>query len=140
MKSANLKEEQEDLVKATIGELNFENMKTHLKKIHINIGCTEPEVKEEAPFFVEEQFCPDDVQIEEEEVFYTAKPRQNVPDEFGKPTRCGYCQSIYHYVKDCPHAHRQRGGYQRESRGRSVTQGHGSRGRFVSRRPYNPHF
>ena len=31
-------------------------------------------------------------------------PRLNAPDEFGNPTRCGFCRSIYHYVDRCPDA------------------------------------
>ena len=31
-----------------------------------------------------------------------AIPNRN--DEFGKPTTCSFCHSIYHWVQDCPHA------------------------------------
>ena len=29
-------------------------------------------------------------------------PRLNRPDEFGNPSRCGYCKSIFHYFAECP--------------------------------------
>ena len=31
-------------------------------------------------------------------------PRMNAPDEYGNPTRCGFCKSIYHYIGACPDA------------------------------------
>lgn len=144
MKSANLKKDQEDLVKATIGDLNFENMKTHLKKIHVSVGAAVEDIKQE--FFTDEHyFDGDDTEEISEDVYYTVKPRLNIPDEFGKPTKCGCCQSIYHYIKDCPHTSGQRGGYMGNPRGhssygnprgRSGNQGQ-NRGRFAPRRPYN---
>ena len=33
-------------------------------------------------------------------------PRVNAPDEYGNPSRCGFCKSIYHYVAGCPDAKR----------------------------------
>lgn len=159
MKSANLKEDQEDLVKATIGELNFDNMKAHLKKIHVHVGVESDDFKQENSFLVEEDFYEEEEQTED--IFYTQGPKPNVPDEFGNPTTCGCCQSIYHYIKDCPHAlRRQRGGHTRPSRGYTgqsfnrgyvgaptgqaytrgntgATSSQSYRGRLVSRRPYN---
>ena len=110
LKAAGLREEQEELVKATVGELHYENMKAKLKRINMGpISQTNP-IKEEV-FMTEETFYEGGEEDEEEEVYYA---RQNVPDEFGRPTKCGFCQSIFHYVKDCPHASnargRQRGG------------------------------
>ena len=29
-------------------------------------------------------------------------PRYNRPDEFGNPSRCGFCKSIFHHIADCP--------------------------------------
>ena len=46
--------------------------------------------------------------------------RQNPPDEFGAPSRCSFCRSIYHWIQRCPDA--QRSGYTPSRRG--------------SRRPY----
>lgn len=34
----------------------------------------------------------------------SANPRQNPLDEFGRTSRCSYCQSTYHWVANCPHA------------------------------------
>lgn len=55
----------------------------------------------------------------------TSVPRLNVPDEFGNPTRCSFCRSVYHYVERCPDAMKRttgspRGGYssRRPNRGR----------------------
>ena len=56
LKSANLPESQQQLAKATIGELKYDNMKTQLKKIH---GCKSNslEIKEEniEPLVVEDE-------------------------------------------------------------------------------------
>ena len=46
--------------------------------------------------------------------------RQNPPDEFGAPSKCSFCRSIYHWIQRCPDA--QRSGYTPSRRG--------------SRRPY----
>ncbi len=114
LKSANLTKEQESLVKATVGELTFEKMKSHLKRINMTPEYETADTKQE-PIFVTEEITYDEEQDYEEDIYFThQKPRQNVPDEFGNPTRCSFCQSIFHYVKDCPHATastaRQRGG------------------------------
>ena len=29
---------------------------------------------------------------------------KNRPDEFGNPTVCRFCKSVYHWIEDCPHA------------------------------------
>ena len=45
--------------------------------------------------------------------------RTNPPDETGRPSSCGYCKSIYHWIQNCPHAPRDhksgrgRGGFVR---------------------------
>ena len=127
MKSANLKEQEEQLIKATVGELTYDNMKTQLKRIHVDSSGAETAVK------VKED-------IEEQEILYGSgrytnhnrrfayrgrgrgvpisfKPRGaygnqshikgasrlNPRDERGNISQCAVCKSIYHWAKECPH-------------------------------------
>jgi hypothetical protein len=125
LKAANLKEEQEELVKATVGELKYDNMKEKIKRINMGPGHSETAIKQESVFLADEEDYFDEEQ-EDEEVYFTGqKTRQNVSDEFGRPTRCSFCQSIYHYIRECPHAINAQG----KQRGGSV----GHRGSFVPR-------
>ena len=154
LKSANLRDEQVELVKATVGQLNFDNMKAHLKKIHVNVGSNSSAeygagaLKSEFETFYTEQDCMLQPQIEpeeedtyssqqrygpslpvEEENFFTQQRRRpNIPDEFGKPTKCSFCHSIYHYVSRCPDAPRPQT-QTRQRGGPSTSIGSYSRGR-----------
>lgn len=55
--------------------------------------------------------------------------RQNPLDEFGNPSRCGFCRSIYHWIEKCPDApprsqnYSQRRGPRRSYRGRGFSRG-----------------
>ena len=54
----------------------------------------------------------------------------NRKDEFGRPTTCSFCHSIYHWINDCPHVtHEER---ERSFRGRMQCRGNsrGGRGGF----------
>lgn len=53
------------------------------------------------------------------------RPKQNPLDEYGNPSKCTFCRSIYHWVQNCPDASRARPssrgrafGYRRAPRGR----------------------
>ena len=55
------------------------------------------------------------------------RPRQNPPDEFGNPSRCNFCRSVYHWIDRCPDAPRPSGGprgrgFARPARGRGAHQ------------------
>lgn len=60
-------------------------------------------------------------------------PRLNAPDEYGNPSRCSFCKSVYHYVGACTDAKlaqqhsRFRGGAS-SRRGAGVYRGRGPRG------------
>ncbi len=53
----------------------------------------------------------------------------NPLDEFGRPTTCGFCHSIYHWISDCPHAPRSEATNRGRQRGRGYFRGGRSRGR-----------
>ena len=127
MKSANLKEPEEQLIKATVGELTYDNMKTQLKRIHVDSSNVEAAVKKE--------------DIEEQEILYGSganrtrrfayrgrgrgasnnfkprgaygnssqsgsvkgAPRPNPRDEKGNISQCSICRSIYHWARECPY-------------------------------------
>ena len=138
LKSANLPESQQQLAKATILELKYENMKTQLKKIH---GCKSsiPDiVKKESiePLIVEEESADETLlqtnfnrgygagarsQQGPYRSFSTERgrgyPRQNRGnsntqntrkrgrnplDQYGNPTTCIECNSINHWLNNCP--------------------------------------
>lgn len=72
------------------------------------------------------------------QVFYgPPRPRPNPPDEFGNPSRCSFCRSVYHWVGRCPDAPRYasgaaRRGSRRPARGRSLfRRGRGSSDSFI---------
>ena len=50
-------------------------------------------------------------------------PKPNPPNDYGKPSTCSFCHSIYHWIENCPHApphakyNRRRGQGYRISRG-----------------------
>ena len=54
-------------------------------------------------------------------------PRVNISDEYGNPTKCSYCQSIFHYREECPD-------YQKKTQSNNSVRGRfprgASRGRF----------
>ena len=59
-------------------------------------------------------------------------PRFNAPDEYGNPSRCSFCKSVYHYIGACPDAKlaqqsRSRGGAS-SRRGVSAYRGRVQRG------------
>lgn len=67
------------------------------------------------------------------------RSRPNPPDEFGNPSSCSYCHSIYHWIGRCPDAQRagysgKRRGPRRSPRGRSTYRGDrgGTRGGYNS--------
>ena len=57
----------------------------------------------------------------------------NPKDEFGRPTTCSFCHSIFHWIQDCPHAPKSdkfdRGRSQRRGSYRVARGGRASRGR-----------
>ena len=170
LKCANLSEEKVNICRATCVELKYKEMRAQIEKVTSTTGSTEKEQEEvvQGQFYGyepdfdydnEENIWEED-EMGSEEIAndtyyassgrpysprgrfsqYTTQPRQNQPDEFGKPTQCSFCHSIYHWVSRCPHAPQRpygtrgrrasgRGSYTR-SRGRfSSSQGATTRGR-----------
>ena len=123
---ANLPPEQEQLCRATCKELTYKEMKQQIERTH----ASPKEGKDVEPFygcdFYEDTGAVDEDEYPEyhepdsynqqnaEDTFFSQQsrfrkqtnvsPRVNMPDEFGKPTRCSFCHSIYHYVSRCPDA------------------------------------
>ena len=69
------------------------------------------------------------------------RPRQNPLDEFGNPSKCSFCRSIYHWYDRCPDAARSgnryttnQRGVRRPPRGRGSTRG--GRGYYVSEQDF----
>lgn len=59
---------------------------------------------------------------------FSSRPRINPPDEFGNPSRCSFCRSIYHWVDRCLDAQQsaydaRRRGPRRSPRGRASYRG-----------------
>ena len=68
-----------------------------------------------------------------------SQPKLNPPNEFGKPSQCSFCHSIYHWVESCPHTSR-RTTFERYMGGRRGTaRGRIPRGSFRGR-PSNDNF
>ena len=131
---ASLQDSDINLIKATMKELTFLEMKTKLTNIFSDITKsvgikTEPSVKLENTHYVNPS----------QDTYYLNRdrgrgrgyrgegfrgrgqwnrgrgrgqwnnkpnPRKlNPPDQSGEPSKCAICQSIYHWARDCPHAH-----------------------------------
>ena len=115
---ANLSPEQEQLARATCQKLTYKDMKQQIERIH----ASPKREKEVEPFYSydaseaengedEECYETEEYPQQSENALFTLQnrtqtnfPKVNMPDEFGKPTRCSFCHSIYHYVRECTHA------------------------------------
>ena len=146
--NANISEEKQQMCRATMGTLSFENIKKQLKVIHDATGMNSKSVKSETsevvvkeePVFETENFFgnaqrgfwrgnrgtrnsargayrgnygargnqrkfleeTDQEQGKQRDNTGTSMKKKNPTDKYGRITRCGFCQSIYHWVRDCP--------------------------------------
>ena len=124
LKNARISEEKQQLARATIGDLTFENMSKQLKAIHDHSDDkgTDLPIKVEPTFETES--------YEEQHAMYVNRGKWNRGfgrsrrgrystksfqgavakngrklnplDSAGNPTKCAVCQSIFHWAKDCP--------------------------------------
>lgn len=163
LQCANLTEDQTSLCRATCDELTYDKMKAQIERVSIPSALstqkTSSQVHVESQYIAEYEHHNDyygkdegidDVPVDDallSDTYYnhirpsrggksiTTRKQKNPPDEFGNPTPCRYCKSIYHWVGDCPDApaetknshrgvsqpghypRRGRGGYQRAGRG-----------------------
>ena len=137
--NANISDEKQQMCRATMGTLSFDNIKRQLKVIHDATGIdskstnSEIIVKEE-PVFETENFFTNanrgtwrgnrgsrtntrgayrgtfhrgNRRGFEEGEQEQGKPKENAKkknplDKYGRITKCSFCQSIYHWVRDCP--------------------------------------
>ncbi|XP_057296098.1 uncharacterized protein LOC130625028 [Hydractinia symbiolongicarpus] len=130
LQSANLTPEQQQLARATLNELRYDAMIRQLKKIFgdtvASLG-TNTEVKIEPVL----QASADTIEQNyftqrggyQRSRFRRGRPatasnqryagrktrpnnrRMNPSDQFGSPSRCNICQSIYHWALNCPHSY-----------------------------------
>ena len=122
LNSANLTNEQKQLVKATISKMDYQIMKDQLKKVFTSTS-TNVDNKNDIDKI--------DVKSEENEVFYTSKnknyrqhnsfrgsfsrnnqnfknknynKKMNPLNNKGEISRCNFCGSKFHLEKNCPDA------------------------------------
>ena len=129
LKSANLLPHQEQLAKATITELTYDNMKTQLKKTHGSVSSTDASgIKNDVD---------GEIDLVEADVLYgsmssgrgnrfqrghngrgysrsyrggQSRPYRgnqsmkgrNPPDMYGNTSKCAVCGSVNHWAKNCP--------------------------------------
>lgn len=124
LSSANLSKDQEQLARATICDLKYEDMVRQLKKIFgdstTNSEQASAPIKVEAVFEAEEH-------EETHEAYYGAYKgrgtrsrrsrgfrgnrtsrgtrRLNPADEKGRHSKCNICESIFHWARNCPNAY-----------------------------------
>ena len=132
LKSANLTPEKQQLARATITELTYENFKKQLKAIHDSsssnsIGSfeikSEPtfvnETKDEHTFYGNSSSNRGKFnskrgynnggkqwRVNNQQKFFNTDKygrKMNPLNSSGNITKCSICQSIYHWVRDCPH-------------------------------------
>ena len=130
--ASNLKEDKIDMIKATVEELTYKNVKAQLEKIGFgknnekssqNQEAGSTNVKVEPCFYghtrsqnwnygSSESSSEDD--LNGEKVFYAGKDfsvghtnkrfQMNPTDSFGHIRSCIYCKCTYHWLMDCPYA------------------------------------
>ncbi len=126
LKNANITNEKQQLVRATIGELSYENMQKQLKAIHDHSDKAE---FNSLPVKVEPAYL---AAGEEQSLYgcsggrygnnsrfmrgrgfqnrgrfstnFSSKQvrKKNPLDAFGNTSKCAICQSIFHWARDCP--------------------------------------
>ena len=126
LKNANISNEKQQLVQATLTSLTYENMKKQLKAIYesyINLASND-NIKEEQIFLTQdkkghvgsERYPKDSkynceryhktrykgVTKNSRESFDKWGRKTNPKDNFGNISCCAVCQSIYHWAKQCP--------------------------------------
>ncbi len=149
---ANLTEDQQQLCRATVSDMTYDEMRKTIEKVAVSCSSSTPPSNSATnnperfhPLYNESRdhtdesyftsYEPDNhyqehyAQYEEEEdvceqedTFFTnnqfnkrpnfsqmpkpyqTQPKLNPPDEFGKPSTCSFCHSIYHWIDNCPHA------------------------------------
>ena len=129
LKSANLTDKEEQLVKATINEMTHADMVKQLKKVfNVSVRSTSSElgsgIKKEANDFnietlygynyspnYDESYPGDEIRIRKGDLKTKKTPRKMVKkiqgrnpiDVFGHIKRCKICESINHLERNCPH-------------------------------------
>ena len=147
---ANLSDEQQQLCRATVSDMTYDEMKKTIEKVAVSCSNSLPDNQdrfqplynntidqtEESLYatYEPESYSPvkkptsheSSSNDECEDTFYSNNrynppqhrsrfnsnqkfqnpdyPTLNPKDEFGKPTSCSFCHSVYHWVSDCPHA------------------------------------
>ena len=127
LKSANLSDNETQLVKATIGKMDYDSMVKQLQKV-FNSGASQMaalKIKQEPSDEVQDTFyggnrwsrsqfrrndgyrqdhfkSDDTKQRYEEQQPMKENRGRNPLDSYGKVTRCRICDSINHYAKKCP--------------------------------------
>ena len=128
LNSANLTNEQKQLVKATVSKMDYQVMKDQLKKVFTNTS---------ADFDSKKVDCKDEIKVEENDIFYSTSRFQtgqtysnkgrgksqfnrgkqhfksfnkgpskktNPTNNKGEISRCNFCGSKFHWQKNCPDA------------------------------------
>ncbi len=149
---ANLPADQEQICRATVTKLTYADMKLQIEKVVVCKEPTKDVCKIEPQFYNDDSYYADDDQYEQfqepeyaveddynVDTYYTRQgnrpsdredhsnrppQRLNPSDEFGNPTPCRFCHSVYHWIDRCPDAPKKssRGRFQRRpfrGRGRS---------------------
>lgn len=128
LKCANLTEEQMNICRATCLVFTYDSMKTQIGKVTTTVGTSDSKnfdttTNVQPQFYAAEyehyDYYADD-HDEPDNTYYTrpgyyrSRPspstsqgaKLNPPDEFGNPSKCSFCHSIYHWVNDCLDASR----------------------------------
>ena len=122
IKSAQLSDSQIHLMKATTSEMTYKEVSTQLKKIfksNLNAACIKEENIKVEPYeqsthyggqFRKSNFKKGSANKKFENQRFDKKDKKkslkkrgkNPLDQYGRVTRCIHCESINHWIKDCP--------------------------------------
>lgn len=114
--NAGLSDTEKQLAMTACGEVSFDNMKNALKRIFVersfgSDSCSasagasaEPSIKVEPQeaFFTQQRSGPRRYNSPRSYQSGRTQPGTNPLDRFGRRSRCAICQSVYHWVKNCP--------------------------------------
>jgi len=128
IQSANLKEEQMQLCRATVKEFKYKEMQQKVLSLFgdkVQGGIQQQKMKEEPVFYGNSTYNPNRggySNRNSQRVFtgrgrggrvgqnprgrgqYTTQssPKQNPPGKYGTPSTCAFCGSKFHWIRDCP--------------------------------------
>ena len=119
-KAANLSEEKENLVRATITEVTYDNMSEQLKKIFSSTVANSDHAEQEDTFYFNNMknrrpYYQNKYKQSGSSSYNRGKKGKNPLDKSGNITRCAICESVNHWANQCPDRKKTHNTYHQEN-------------------------